>query len=544
MRILVQEMPGRPDKAPHHEVWMLVPNTWNDYSYRTLYNLYHVSGDELTEIGGVKIMKLGQQEFELPLSEGELEDGLPSHCASLGGGLDFYVSLRKHVGEQATRTILQNLRDLATDPTLRPSFEPETAFKKSLIRYRKDHLSFYDDVSGILLSGGLPPEPKTWSLSYSAGEGIEPIDFHFGRVPNPKVLPFKPGVRPSPFSQTAQAPTTQPSRRTVVLVGANGVGKTSLLAKLARLAYTGVTERDPKSEDGRFVGEPAFPSIVAVAYSAFDTFKPPEIEGDDRAEVANQLASGSGRYAYCGMRDLASLVRNPDGPEQLLTSEQQANIFVDRLQRIRDLGRLPIFAEAMSPVLDEISVRRGVAPPREIDAEGRVDRVNAFLSEDPRQAYLNLSSGHKIVLHIIVSMTASLKMRGLALVDEPETHLHPPLLAALMTGLRIVLEKLESFAIVATHSPVVAQETLASQIIVMEGHGITRSPTIQTFGENVGALTREIFGLHTEATDYRRVLKEMAEQLGSLESVEGAIGEGLSGQAEAYLMFVLPEGEQ
>ncbi|MBW6100166.1 ATP-binding protein [Escherichia coli] len=56
-----------------------------------------------------------------------------------------------------------------------------------------------------------------------------------------------------------------------------------------------------------------------------------------------------------------------------------------------------------------------------------------------------------------------MKKRCLVLFDEPETHLHPPLLAVLMSALRIVLNEVDAFAIVATHSPVVVQETLSKK---------------------------------------------------------------------------------
>jgi predicted ATP-binding protein involved in virulence len=136
----------------------------------------------------------------------------------------------------------------------------------------------------------------------------------------------------------------------------------------------------------------------------------------------------------------------------------------------------------------------------------------------------------------------TLNRRGLALIDEPETHLHPPLLAALMAGVRRLLDDLQAYAIVATHSPVVAQENLASQVKIISGgrEGVfVRDVPIQTFGENVGTLTREIFGLHTKATDYRAVLEQMANDLGSAEAIERRLGQPLSSQALAHVLATL-----
>ena len=49
--------------------------------------------------------------------------------------------------------------------------------------------------------------------------------------------------------------------------------------------------------------------------------------------------------------------------------------------------------------------------------------------------------------------------RTLVLIDEPETHLHPPLLSAFVRAMSDLLIDRNGVAIIATHSPVVLQET-------------------------------------------------------------------------------------
>jgi predicted ATP-dependent endonuclease of OLD family len=48
--------------------------------------------------------------------------------------------------------------------------------------------------------------------------------------------------------------------------------------------------------------------------------------------------------------------------------------------------------------------------------------------------------------------------RTLILLDEPESHLHPPLLSAFIRALSDLLVKRNGVAVIATHSPVVLQE--------------------------------------------------------------------------------------
>src|SRR5690606_17750638 len=51
-----------------------------------------------------------------------------------------------------------------------------------------------------------------------------------------------------------------------------------------------------------------------------------------------------------------------------------------------------------------------------------------------------LSSGHKIVLLIITRLVEVLEERTLLLLDEPEAHLHPPLLSAFMRALSDLMQ--------------------------------------------------------------------------------------------------------
>ncbi|MEK5757114.1 AAA family ATPase, partial [Acinetobacter variabilis] len=69
-----------------------------------------------------------------------------------------------------------------------------------------------------------------------------------------------------------------------------------------------------------------------------------------------------------------------------------------------------------------------------------------------------LSSGHKIVLLILTRLVETVDEATLVLIDEPESHLHPPLLSAFMSALTELLEDRNGVAIIATHSPVVVQE--------------------------------------------------------------------------------------
>jgi hypothetical protein len=163
----------------------------------------------------------------------------------------------------------------------------------------------------------------------------------------------------------------------------------------------------------------------------------------------------------------------------------------------------------------------------------------AAVVADPIGWFRSWSTGHKIVMHAVASLVAYTEPKSIVLFDEPESHLHPPLLAALMHAMRAVLRRNDAFAVVATHSPVVVQETLGRHIAIVRRFGAeTRilHPRIETYGESIGELTNEIFGLTADATDFHQTLTHLVDAGLPLETIEGLFEPGLSLQARAFVM--------
>jgi predicted ATP-dependent endonuclease of OLD family len=130
------------------------------------------------------------------------------------------------------------------------------------------------------------------------------------------------------------------------------------------------------------------------------------------------------------------------------------------------------------------------------------------------------------------------------LFDEPEMHLHPPLAAALMHAVRLILEESNAVCIVATHSPVILQETMAQHVRVVQRVGEdlqVKQPKLETFGENIGILTYDTFGLTASTSDFHLVLDHLAGQLSSVEEINEIFSPGLSSQARSYVLARLAE---
>jgi ABC-type cobalamin/Fe3+-siderophores transport system ATPase subunit len=537
LRLFIQLPARKAASVEADKALILVGDNWNDYGYRTLYTLYYKHKGTTHRVGTLKILKDGEREGGPPLPIGQAKSlQFEKNVVSLGTSIDYYVRLIELGLLEKVRGLFN---DLSSHPELRDVFAKEPGLAISLYREHIRPEDFYDEIMRTVAAGGAPPGNDEFTLSFTAIRSNEPITFSLGGKE------VKAGWR-----------QTRPSRRAGIIIGANGVGKTHLLACIARVAYAPPAEREQLAAvEGTITDGPGFPNILAVSYSSFDNFVPPMLKGDDPEERRADFIAGRGRYIYLGLRDPAALIEGSEVVPRLVTQLEMAETFANYIGRIRELDRFNTFAKIMQPVLDETSVRAyaGIPPHDDLGEEEdfwtqdevRVEQLNRWIGGDPASAFLKLSSGHKIVLHQLAGMTAMLQQHGLVLIDEPETHLHPPLLAALMSAIRRLLSHQRAYALVATHSPVVVQEALADQVVILAGREptIVKAPSIETYGENVGALSREVFGFYPTVGDYRNVLDRMVAAYGTVEGVEEALGSRLSSQALAHVMATVARRE-
>jgi ABC-type multidrug transport system ATPase subunit len=149
-----------------------------------------------------------------------------------------------------------------------------------------------------------------------------------------------------------------------------------------------------------------------------------------------------------------------------------------------------------------------------------------------------LSSGHKIVLLTITRLVETVVERSLVLLDEPEAHLHPPLLAAFVRALSDLLMKGNGVAIAATHSPVLLQEVPqeCAWVIVRNGedaHAVR--PIRETFGEGVGLLTHDVFELEVVESGFYQLIKNEAREALGPEEVAQEFHQRLGSEARLLL---------
>ena len=181
-----------------------------------------------------------------------------------------------------------------------------------------------------------------------------------------------------------------------------------------------------------------------------------------------------------------------------------------------------------------------LATEKSIEEKNNIEKN--FFREIINNQFSKLSSGHKIILLTVVNLVNFVEEKTLVIMDEPEEHLHPPLVSAFIRALSELMSYRNGVAIIATHSPVIVQEVPRRCVWKIRGHGKYRKfehPEIETFGENLGEITTEIFGYDVGSTGFHTILKNVADRKNSYEKAlnefQGELGKEAKSILRAYM---------
>lgn len=192
-------------------------------------------------------------------------------------------------------------------------------------------------------------------------------------------------------------------------------------------------------------------------------------------------------------------------------------------------------AQKLERWIDAIRILSSAPGIAEVEAERLVFSSSPDVSQQIGAAFALMSSGHKIVLLTMTRLVETVSDRSLVLIDEPETHLHPPLLGSFIRALSDLLASRNAVAIVATHSPVVLQEVPASCVLMLMRSGqsirVIR-PDDETFAENVSVLTRKVFGLEVEQSGFYKMLRDASIGV-TFDTVVDRFGQQIGGEGRA-----------
>jgi hypothetical protein len=487
---------------------------WNDWwHYKTMFNLSILEGNERTYLGNVKILS-GLHDYDIddsttwatPLPE--VFESLGPEYMTVGQDAELYINLHRRFGSLRSRRILKSLGDLSVDIQRFEEVRLEEGVLSSLLRNVTPY-AVRRQYPRIITHGDLK---ASFDFSY------------FRESHNPIAPPLR-----LDFEVIGDS---NPPTNVHVLIGRNGCGKTSTLVSLGELILglpSGNALEGELSEDS---GPVETANLVYIAFSAFDVPSLPLRDEPRRHRVP---------YAYLGLQQIGNDgVLTTQSPAHLAQKFAESAWLVANSKpgswkaALNDLASDPIFSSA--------------------EIESLVSYVDSDLSHEEFIAlatslYGRLSSGHKIVLLTVTRLVETVSERTMVLIDEPEGHLHPPLLSAFTRALSNLMREQSGVAIIATHSPVVLQEVPRSCVWRMRRTGnytVARRPVLETFGENVGTLTNSVFGLEVTESGFHRLVEIACESSSSYADVMGLFGGQLGFEARGIVQawFASAEGSQ
>jgi len=496
----------------------LLTDGWNDwFRYSTMYiAVYFDDSGKDHRIGEVKI-------GEFDMDSKQSRPSLPRNFTKLNksffslGQDDTYYEVLNGLGSAFRDKYLKAMKDVAKDAELFA-------------------LAISEDVTGRSLLRSVSDKSVTGQFRRMANGGARLTKYAFSYTPPPWGSNNVP-----PTYEFEVFPESFPPTNVHVLIGRNNVGKTytvdQMTNALVRPDDGDFGEFEWQEEDFGTGDTDNFSNIISVTFSAFDPFEPlPSKE--------NRLSSA--RYQYIGLKhvgkDEDGDVKPPKSPDDLAADFGKSVQLILTQTAKRERWRRALALLESDPIFEQSEIWQLINEYEHLKAN--YERQEAFkrLRIAARRLYSKLSSGHKIVVLTMTRLVEVLEERSLVILDEPEAHLHPPLLSAFIRSLSDLLVNRNGVAVVATHSPVILQEVPKNCVWRIWRSGREKQigrPIAETFGENVGTLTHAIFGLEVTNSGFHKMISDAVQDELSYEQIlerfKGKLGDEARGIARSLI---------
>ncbi|MFF5019558.1 AAA family ATPase [Streptomyces sp. NPDC001165] len=541
MRFIVLGAEELPASRSSEHACLLEPVPLSDDDYLTLYRLWFADGSgSVEELGTVKIGYADLVRDERPLEKGEFRQltGLDRrlHWFSLGQDAAYYENISR-LAPTVRMEVLERLCDIALSPEI-------------------DEEARHWDVTQTSLLRSIEPQTVEVQFRRIAHGGSRLTAYQFDYLTPADDEADVP--REAERLTFAVTPHSRPPTNIHVLIGRNGVGKTTLLGDIREAVVSlGAHPRHSGTVvwNGGEVGW--FANVVSVTFSAFEPAQDgletaasfddeghPQVEGweGDKDVSGDQTppaepAEPTVKYTYVG---LAKINVHGRPTRERKSYDDLSSEFCKSVEEVHASGRVGRWIAVLDvlssdPHFDESPIH---------DFARFLQDRTYFQVHDRRRAqqiFSSLGSGHAIVLLTITRLVETVAEQSLVLLDEPEAHLHPPLLASFVRALSDLLTDRNGVALIATHSPVVLQEVPRScvwKVSRWDRHPPQR-PRLETYGENVGVLTHEIFGLEVRQSGFHAEIAQAVDELGSYDQVINRFRGQLGGEAKGLVRILL-----
>jgi len=469
---------------------VLATNTWDDFGYKTTFSArYYSTARKNTKLGEIKILQRGELQTKISEQFSQLDE---SYC-SLGQSLEYYQTLLP-LGRGIYQPILKGLNDIVFSPEIAGAFISEEGFAKSLIRFSEAEKAFSE---GRDLFFRIRPQVTDRKFAF-------------------KFLCRVPGAESNHELECDFSEDHTDLHRIMALIGKNGTGKTQVLAKFAS-AMSGW-----RRGQGEFIPKrPSFSKVIAISYSVFDRFDRPQ-------ETVDSFS-----YVYCGIRrgnqsaDLNSEDVLENEPDAIYTRKEMEEKLLAALDSVQQLKRTQQWSRVLSELLEQRITINSLR-----DRNGRIKQ----------SGYAGLSSGHALLIRLMTEVIANINNESMVLFDEPEMHLHPDALSSLISAFHLLLKEFNSYAILATHSPLVLQQIPSRRVRVFKregGYPIVSRLGKECFGENLTAISNEVFETSELHSNYQEHLRELATRY-SYQQILSFFDGQLGFNAKSFLRSLYP----
>lgn len=558
---------------------LLISNSWDDYGYRTTFDVAYFT-DVDTEVfdfsAGIKILQRTNEETYLRKHFVQLSN---DYC-SLGQSLEYYRTLSK-LGVVTYRSILQSLRDVVFNKSIAEEFSELYGFSNSLLRFseaekaykeadalfaqgspkkprrnrlkfryrcrvggaQNDHVidfnftdtnegiglsritaligkngtgktqvlaNFARTMSGISITGGKfsperPPFSKVISISYSVfDEFARPIDDLIQDVEEREILLEKLAYQHAQLKRRMQGLDDVLAAATILKqsIEQDMSGMNEILENTNHSINLEIIERRISA---------SFDLIASVNdFILSQNVEREQVKAEIKTISQKQLAQKQQltrlsetkhffSYVYCGLRRGESILSQSEIREKLFMA----------LEIVNETNRSQQWQNVIRTLLEE------TLDPLQLE--------NLTTENFSEKLYDGLSSGQRILLLVLTEVMANIEPESVILFDEPELHLHPNAISALARAFHILLAQFNSYAIIATHSPIIIQEIPSGRVRVFHRDGNYVSVSVlgnESFGENITNIIDNVFESAGSNNNFREHFATLLEKYSVQEIVE------------------------
>lgn len=427
----------------------LLKSNWDDFGYRTTFSVLIYRDDDYIDIGSIKISFRDSSNFQCDENgHSYIADSLeasfkklPDEYISLGQDLSYYQKFDQHIGSEELKLLNDIVINKQYDELL--ISENHNAFQQSLNRF------FSRDTYNQV-------------LKFLKGKKIfETYKFEIYNYKN-STMTFV--VDPESILPT----------NVHAIIGSNGVGKTKLLESIVNSYNKDIhSNLSLNSIDSNFENS-EFERLLFITTSIFS-----------KLNRLDEVSENDYKFNYVNFNS---------------NRDEFIHYVTNSIIGCKSKGRERLLILSLDKISINQSLKATTSQLKEIFYNWHFRQIE-INEVEIKNIVDSLSSGNMMTLYIIANLVQLVQQKALILIDEPETHMHPTLLSAIIGVINKIAKDYNAMVIIATHSPVVLQEIPKNCVWKIFETKIER-PIINTFGENVGIITRDVYGLESQKSGF------------------------------------------